>query len=129
MSVTGSGGSQQTQQSQQPEQHVGWTGLHYQLTQFNNMRDLILLDSDSTDTIFCNEKYVSNIRASNKTLCLNTNGGVMESNMICNVPKLGTFWFNKKGITNIIALAHMTQKYCVTLDTNKEKALIAHLPQ
>eukprot|EP00957_Ditylum_brightwellii_P126811 9666626-Ditylum_brightwellii.AAC.1 len=33
-SVTDSGGSQQTQtqQLQQPEQHVGWDGLHYQLT-------------------------------------------------------------------------------------------------
>eukprot|EP00957_Ditylum_brightwellii_P054538 4132171-Ditylum_brightwellii.AAC.1 len=53
----------------------------------------------------------------------------MESNMICDVPKLGTFWFNKKGIKNIIALAHMTKKYCVTLDTKKEKTLIVHLRQ
>eukprot|EP00957_Ditylum_brightwellii_P154546 11762546-Ditylum_brightwellii.AAC.1 len=48
LSVMDSGRSQQSQQSQQPEQHVGWAGLHYQLTQFNNMRDFILMDGGST---------------------------------------------------------------------------------
>ena len=41
---------------------VGWAGVHssFHLGE-ENLRDLILLDSDSTVTIFCNEKYVSNI--------------------------------------------------------------------
>jgi hypothetical protein len=29
------------------------------------MKELMLLDSDSTDTVFCNPKYVTNIRESN----------------------------------------------------------------
>ena len=46
---------------------IGWTNLHYSLSNYNQnqseiMKDLVLLDSDSTNTIFCNEAYVSDIR-------------------------------------------------------------------
>ena len=87
----------QQQQSGQAnaEQHVGWASLHCSFAQMYNMRDLILLDSDSSDTVFCNEKYVINIRPSDEILQLNTNGGIMESQEKCDVPHLGTHWFNK----------------------------------
>ena len=93
-----------------------------------NMRDIILLDSDSTDTVFCNPRYVKNIRNSKQVLTLNTNGGKMVSNQVCEVPHLGTHWFNKDSITNIISLDHMTDKFRVTLDSNEEKALLVHFP-
>ena len=40
----------------------GWTILHYTLSNYNQhppeiMNNLVLLDSDSTKTIFCNEAY------------------------------------------------------------------------
>ena len=41
---------------------VGWAGVHCAFTQATDLRELILLDSDSTDTIFCNLDYVSNIQ-------------------------------------------------------------------
>jgi hypothetical protein len=41
---------------------VGWTGLHCSFAQTVDMKELILLDSDSTYTVFCNLKYVTNIR-------------------------------------------------------------------
>jgi hypothetical protein len=41
---------------------IGGAGMHCSFAQSLNMRELILLDSDSTDTVFCNPKYVSNIR-------------------------------------------------------------------
>ena len=110
------------------QQHVGWAGLHCSFAQMYNMRDLILLDSDSSDTVFCNEKYVTNIRPSDEILQLNTNGGIMESREKCDVPRLSTYWFNRNTLTNIISLAHMAEKFRVTYDSNVEKALCVHLP-
>ena len=93
-----------------------------------DMRKLVLLDSDSTENFFCNNKYVKNIRPSEHTLVLNTNGGVMESNMICDVPHLGTHWFNKNSLTNIIALKDMADKFRVTYDSENERAMQVHMP-
>eukprot|EP00957_Ditylum_brightwellii_P036405 2755907-Ditylum_brightwellii.AAC.1 len=76
-----------------------------------DMKNLALLDSDSTVTIFCNQKYVTNIRPSERSLVLNTNGGIMESNTICDVPHLGTHWFKEDALTNIIALKDMADKF------------------
>ena len=59
---------------------VGWSGVHCYFAQTNNLKDLILLDSDSTDTVFCNEKYVTDIRKVDKELNIYTNGGNMVSN-------------------------------------------------
>jgi len=92
------------------------------------LKDLILLDSDSTDTIFCNPKYVKNVRQAESTLELRTNGGPLVSNQICDIPDLGKAWFNKDSIAIIISFAHMTSKYKVTYDSEKEKAFLVHMP-
>ena len=52
----------------------------------------------------------------------------MESNQVCDIPHLGTHWYNKNAITNIISLAHMTEKFRVTFDSAIEKSLNVHLP-
>ena len=110
------------------EAHVGWAGVHMSFMQHTNMKDMILLDSDSTDTIFCNPEYVTNIHDTKEELKLGTNGGVMVSQQKCDVPHLGTHWFNKASITNIISLAEMAKRYKVTYDSGKEKAFHVHMP-
>ena len=110
------------------EPTVGWAGLHYSFAHISSLKDSILLDSDSTDTIFCNEEYVTNIREAPTTMVMNTNGGPMVSKQLCDVPHLGTVWFNKELLTNIISLAHMAEKHRVTYDSNEEKAFLVHLP-
>jgi len=40
---------------------VGWLGLHCSLLQLDNLKDYMLLDSDSTDMVFCNEDYMTGI--------------------------------------------------------------------
>ena len=59
--------------SQKEEQIVGWAGLYCSLTQAVNMKELILLDSDSTNTVFCTPKYESNVRDSEEPLIISTN--------------------------------------------------------
>ena len=110
----------------------GWTNSNYNLSNYeandqNKMHQMVLLDSDSTNTIFCNKEYVNNIRPAPKPLEIQTNGGIMKVNHICEIPYLGTQWFSKNAITNIISLADITKNYRVTMDTDKEKAMIIHL--
>ena len=92
------------------------------------MRELVLLDSNSTDTVFCNSNYVTNIRKSYKPLILLTNRGEIITTQICKVPYLGTQWFKEHTATNIISLSDIAEKYCVTMDTKNEKAFTVHLP-
>ena len=92
------------------------------------MKELVLLDSNSTDTVFCNKNYVTNIRKANKLLILKTKGGEIVTTQICDVPYLGTQWFNKNAVTNIIRLADIAEKYQVTMDTEDEKLFTVYLP-
>ena len=116
------------------EQHIGWAGVHIALTQDNDreeqdLKKLILLDSDSNTTVFCEKKYVEEIWDVEDTMGLGTNGGgSLLSKKKCNIPYLGEHWFNEDSITNIIAMKDMTDRYRVTMDSAVEKALFVHLP-
>ena len=92
------------------------------------MKDWVLLDSDSTDTIWCNEKYVKNIVDWPEALELGTNGGVLVTTQKCDVPYLGQRWFNKNAITNVISLADMANHYRITYDSGKERVFNVHMP-
>ena len=50
------------------EPQIGWAGVHCSFAQAANLSELILLDSDSTDSVFCNPDYVTNIRDATATL-------------------------------------------------------------
>jgi hypothetical protein len=114
--------------TKKPEPHAGWAGVYCSFAQYTNLQDLILLDSDSTDTIFCNPKYVTNITDTEEQLEVMTNGGLLMSKQKCEIPHLGECWYNPHSITNIIALSDMTNKFRVTMDSSKEKALLVHFP-
>ena len=61
------------------EPAIGLTVLHCSFAQVVNEKELIMLDSDSTDTVLCDPKYVSNIQDSDNPLSINTNGGLVKS--------------------------------------------------
>ena len=67
------------------------------------MRDLLLLDNQSTDDIFCNDKYLKNIHHVKETLQLSTNGGVLTTNMKGTFPGYGLVWYHPNAITNILS--------------------------
>jgi hypothetical protein len=76
-----------------------------------NLREVILLDSQSTTNIFCNPEFVEDIRPADTPLCLNTNGGVLITNLKATVPSFGEVWFNPDAIANIFCMADIDDKY------------------
>jgi hypothetical protein len=121
-------GSTVSSKSKIGEPAIGWAGLHCSFAQTVDMKEMILLDSDSTDTVFCNPKYVSNIRDSEDPLSISTNGGVMKSHQKCDIPHIKDVWYNENSMTNIISLKDMTNKFRVTMDSKEELALLVHMP-
>ena len=58
--------------------------------------------------IFCNRKYVKNIRRAQGTRIIATNGGELVVNMIADFhgfPK--PVWFDERAITNILSFADL----------------------
>ena len=111
---------------------MGWSNLHNNLSNCkkNNekeLKDLVLLDSDSTNTIFCNKDYVENIQEAKTPLEIQTNGGILTVTQTCEIPHLGTHWFNQDAITNNISLADLSENHQITMDTEKEKCMIVYL--
>ena len=52
-----------------------------------NLKDIILLDSNSNTTIFCNKELVDKVFDSKNSMTVGTNGdGNLESNKKCIVP-------------------------------------------
>ena len=94
---------------------IGCSGLHCSFAQAINTKELILLDIDSTDTVFCNPKCVSNIQDLDNKLSINKNGGLMKSHHKCDITYINDVWYNKKYFTNIISMNDMTEKFCVTM--------------
>ena len=74
------------------------------------MRDLLLLDNQSTDDIFCNPNYLNNIHQVKETLQLATNGGVLTTNWKGTFPGYGLVWFHPKAITNILSQSMVENK-------------------
>jgi hypothetical protein len=89
---------------------------------------VILLDSESSTSIFCNPSFVTDIHETDEVLELLTNGGPLKTNLKATVPGFGLVWFDSDSIANIFALADMEDKYRVTYDSAKQSALIVHLP-
>ena len=76
----------------------------------------ILLDSQSTISVFKNKDMLLNIRRSPHVLRAITNGGFQDSNMIGDFPNLGEVWYNEASIANILSLADVTKVFTVTMD-------------
>ena len=86
----------------------------------------ILLDSQSTISVFNNRDMLTNVRRSPHVLRAITNGGFQDSNMIGEFPNLGDVWYNRESIANILSLAEVRKVCRVTMDTTTEPAMFVH---
>jgi hypothetical protein len=86
----------------------------------------ILLDSQSTISVFNNRDMLRNVRRSPHVLRAITNGGFQDSDMVGEFPNLGEVWYNANSIANILSLADVRKVCTVTMDTSRSPSMDVH---
>ena len=77
----------------------------------DDLRQLFLLDNQSTCNIFYNPKLLKNIHTTSNTMSVKGNGGSITTNKIGHLKNHGDVWFDERTITNILCLKNVKQKY------------------
>jgi hypothetical protein len=89
------------------------------------LRNIILLDIQSTMDLFCNPDLVNGIHKTRDEMTLQSNGGQMK---VRHKAKITSYkhkvWFDKDAITNIIALSNLITQYRVTYNSNDEMFIV-----
>ena len=84
-----------------------------------DLREVILLDSQSTIDLLCNEALVDKISKSSSTMRLMSNGGPMAVSHKATLPGYHqSVRFHKKAIANINAMRNLITQYRVTYDSD-----------
>jgi hypothetical protein len=84
-----------------------------------DLREVILLYSQSTMDLFCNSAMVGKTIKSASIMRLKSNGWTMVvTRTAYMVGYHKTVWFSKKDITNIISLRNLIQQYRITYDSD-----------
>ena len=86
----------------------------------------VLLDSQSTISVFKNSSLLSNIRPSSRPLTVYTNGGCQVSTLLGDIPNFGEVWYNPQSLANILSLAAVRQRCRVTMDTAGDPSISVH---
>jgi hypothetical protein len=87
----------------------------------------VLLDSDSTVSIFCNPNLLVDIHEVDVPLYLETNGGGYQvSTQMGTVPDFGPVWYNPESIANVLSLAQVRRLRRVTMDSDSSPAFHVH---
>ena len=90
-----------------------------------DLREVILLDNQSTVDIFCNKSFVHNICLAPEPLTLKSNGGELLVYHIADVNDYAEpVWFSKRAIANIFALKAMKKQYRVSYDSSEGSFLV-----
>jgi hypothetical protein len=104
---------------------TGWAGVHLQFHQDQfDLREVILLDNQSTTDIFCNQRLVQNIRNVDEQLTLSTNAGKLVTNLKADVPDYGTVWYHPEALTNIFSFSNMKKKHPIRYNQEDDKFIV-----
>ena len=77
-----------------------------------DLRNVLLLDNQSTFDLCCNKKFTSQITKATNALTMTSNGGGLRITEKCKIPGYKyPVWYSKKAITNIICLKNLIKCY------------------
>ncbi len=97
-----------------------------------NLRNEILIDSQTTHDVFCNKDYVKNVRKAKRDLQLSTNGGGMVIAREANVSGLypdgydDSVYYDEQAITNILSFKKLAKVYRITYDSEVAMTFTVH---
>ena len=92
-----------------------------------DLRDMVLLDNQSTMDIFCNSRFVKKIWDVDEEMRIHGNGGSLLTKKKALLRNYGVVWFNEKALTNILCLKNVLAKgYHVTYDSAAGGEFIIH---
>ena len=91
-------------------------------------KEWILLDSQSTISIFSNCHLLKNIHKSDGWMHFHCNAGITRTNLMGNFGGCGMVWYHPDGIANILSLAEVCKQFHVTYDSSKRNEFIIHKP-
>jgi hypothetical protein len=91
------------------------------------MREVILLDNESTMDLFCNKAFITGVHNTKETVTVQSNEGTLVAKKKTTL-KWYTFdvWFDRRAITNILSLANVSKQYGVTYDSGDSKGFVVH---
>jgi hypothetical protein len=94
------------------------------------LRDMLLLDNQSTVDLFCNRKLVKNIRKVNHGMTVMSNGGKLTVKTKADLKGYGEVWFDEHAITNILSLKRVSEKpgYKILYDSAGDLGFAVHKP-
>jgi hypothetical protein len=77
-----------------------------------NLRKVVLLDNQSTMSLICHKRLITNIRKANKNMMLMINCGSMSVDKIADIGENQTpVWFSENAIANILSLKDSIARY------------------
>jgi hypothetical protein len=96
-----------------------------------DLKEIMLLDSQSTMDLFCSPKFADKIHKSATNMRLKSNGGPMMVGHKAKHPgHVNKAWFDTVAITNVMALLNdVIQQWCVTCDSNEMMFVVHREPE
>jgi hypothetical protein len=119
---------QNTEQEESDDEDSGQFCFHMDDESPAISRSWILLDSESTVSIFNNRKLLKNIRhcGNEQGLRIYSNGGHQDTHLVGDLPGFGQVWLNENSMANILSLAEVRKICRVTMDTSKAAEMIVY---
>ena len=88
----------------------------------------VLLESQSTINLVCNQSLAKKIRRVNKGVTINCSTGVTHINLRYDLNIFGSSWFMEDGVANILFIKQVSEIYQVTFDSKQGSAFHVHTP-
>jgi hypothetical protein len=119
----------ETIQDEEPYQSAfTFVGVDYNFHQGSNIipDSWILLDSQSTVSVFKNRRLLTDIRDAKEPLQVYTNGGIQTNSQVGRVRNFGDVWYNPESLANILSMSAVSKVCRITMDTSVVNALHVH---